>query len=308
MRLYRIKIYPRSSYITPWQSDTLMGSLCWVMRQMYGESELQEFLNCCLEDNYPFVVSDGFPGDLLPRPLVGLYHETGEQVDRQEAMSRFAAFKRARKAFYIDLQEFNAITAGNPVDLKLRGPVEVSVPTLHNSVSRLSGSTIEGSLFEEQERFGREEYMSLYVRVADKWLKRFTELIEGLSQKGYGRRSSVGKGAFDAEAPELFEGFKKKQEANAVVMLSNYIPAAHDPQEGRYKAYIKYGKLGGEFTFLENPFKKPIMMFKPGSVFWDDNPRAVYGRTVPDVNIQKKEVVHFGCSVAVPAFFERLGL
>ncbi len=127
------------------------------------------------------------------------------------------------------------------------------------------------------QRFGRGEFMSLDAWIADSWLGRFTELINGLTK-------------------------------NAVVMLSNYIPAAKDPQQGRYKAFIKYGKLGGEFTFLDNPFKKPVMMFKPGSVFWDDNPRAVYGRTVPDVNIQKKEVVHFGCSVAIPAYFDKQGL
>ena len=308
MKLYRIKIYPRSSYITPWQSDTLMGSLCWVILQIYGESALQEFLNCCLEGDYPFAVSDGFPGDLLPRPLFDLDHKAVEQVDRQEAMNHFAAFKRARKVQYVDLQEFNSITSGKRVDLSPRGPVEASVATLHNSVSRFSGSTIDGSLFEEQERFGREDYMSLYAWIADSWLEKFTELIYGLSRKGYGRRSSVGKGAFDVESPELFGGFEKQHETNAVVMFSNYVPAAQDPQVGRYKAFIKYGKLGSEYTYLENPFKKPVMMFKPGSVFWDENPRAVYGRTIPDVSLEKKEVVHFGCSVAIPAYFDNSGL
>lgn len=301
MKLYRIKIYPRSSYITPWQSDTLMGSLCWVLRQMHGESELEEFIGSCLEGFYPFAISDAFPGDLLPRPLVTLRHDREGQLNRQVAMDRYVAARRAKKASYVSLTEFTAIASGNPVDLKPPGPVEVSAATLHNSVSRHSGSTIDGSLFEEQERFGTEAYLSLYARVADGWLDKFSALVEGLARKGYGKRTSVGKGAFSAGKPELFEGFKELNEPNAVVMLSNYIPAAGDPQQGRYRSFVKYGKLGGDFTFLENPFKKPVMMFKPGSVFWDDKPRAVYGRTVAGVSTQVKEVVHFGCSVAVPA-------
>lgn len=305
MKLYRIRIYLRSSYITPWQSDTLMGSLCWVMRQLYGESELYNFIGQCLDGEYPFAVSDGFPGDLLPRPLVASRRDPGEQLSRGEAMERFTAARQAKKSSYVDLQEFNAIAAGYLVDLKPRGSVDLPVATTHNSVSRISGSTIDGSLFEEQEQFSRQEYLSLYVRVADGWLEKFNELLEGLSKKGYGKRASVGKGAFEIEEPELFEGFEEQTAPNAIVMLSNYIPAAGDPLEGRYRSFIKYGKLGGEFTFLENPFKKPVMMFKPGSVFWDDKPRAVYGRTVQGISIQKEEVVHFGCSVAVPARVER---
>ncbi len=305
MKLYRIKIYLRSSYITPWQSDTLMGSLCWVMRQLHGESELRCFIEQCLKGEYPFVVSDGFPGDLLPRPLVASRRDPVEQLSRVEAMERYVSARQAKKTSYVDLQEFNTIASGNQVDLKPSGPVGLSVATMHNSISRLSGSTIDGSLYEEQEQFNRHKYLSLYVRIADGWLNKFAELLEGLSQKGYGKRISVGKGAFEIVEPELFEGFEEQQAPNAVIMISNYIPAAGDPLEGRYRSFVKYGKLGGEFTFLENPFKRPVMMFKPGSVFWDDNPRPVYGRTVQGISTQKEEVVHFGCSVAVPAWVEK---
>jgi len=305
MKFYRIKINLRSSYITPWQSDTIMGSLCWVIRQTQGEKALADFLERCLAGDYPFVVSDCFPGDLLPRPLAGSFVDACPRQTRKEELDRFTELRKAKKTNYASVEEFNNIVTGGEVNIGLYPDGVTSASIMHNSISRLSNTVLEGSLFEEQEFFSTEKYLSLYALINDDWVERFSELLAVLAARGFGRRISVGKGAFAVGPLEIFKELVASPEPNAVVMLSNYIPAADDPVEGQYRLFIKYGKLGSEFTFLPNPFKKPVMMFKPGSVFWDNKPRQVYGRTVQGVSVEKKEIVQFGCSIALPASIKK---
>ena len=68
MPIYRILIEPRSLQITPWQADTLFGSLCWAYRHRYGESALQEFLQPFLSGEPSFLLSDGIAEGHLPLP------------------------------------------------------------------------------------------------------------------------------------------------------------------------------------------------------------------------------------------------
>jgi CRISPR-associated protein Csm4 len=65
---------------------------------------------------------------------------------------------------------------------------------------------------------------------------------------------------------------------------------------------VKYGKLGGEFTFCGNPFKKPLVMIKTGSVFKTEKlPKEFYGRMIKEIAPAKpKEVVQYGYAFAVP--------
>ncbi len=301
MKLYRTRIHLRSSYITPWQSDTLMGSLCWALKETCGEEALAAFLAQCRQGRFPFVLSDCFPGDLLPRPLAGNYIDPESTQTLTEAMTRFSAAKKAKKASYVTTEEFNIIAGGGTVDLEPHSTGTVAASIVHSSVSRLSNTVLAGSLYEQEEYFSAGDHMSLYARVEDSWLERFTALLEHLSRRGFGRGVSVGKGAFEANRPEPFDALEAPLSPNAVIMLSNYIPAPSDPIKGQYRSFIKYGKLGAQYSFLANPFKKPVMMFRPGAVFFDAEPKPYYGRVAEGVSAEKEEVVHFGCALAVPA-------
>jgi CRISPR-associated protein Csm4 len=304
MKLYRFRIKLLSSYITPWQSDTIMGSLCWEIRQVFGDLVLADFLDRCLKGSFPFVVSSCFPGDFLPRPLVGYSAPGSLPKSKKERMASFAENRLTKKAEYVSIDEFNAIISGKPVTIGFRQVGPVSVGVMHNSISRLNNVVITGSLFEEQENFNPDPYLSLYALIEDGWLERFSELLASLARRGFGRRSSVGKGAFEAGPPELFDAVAAPSDPNAVVLLSNYVPAAGDPLEGQYRTLVKYGKLGNEFSSLDNPFKKPLLMFIPGSIFWGSEPRPYYGRVICGVSLQKEEVIQFGCALALPACVE----
>lgn len=70
VELYRIKLKLTSAFLTPWASDTIMGQLCWVLEERFGGTFLDELITYFEEGIPPFVISAGFPGDLLPRPLL----------------------------------------------------------------------------------------------------------------------------------------------------------------------------------------------------------------------------------------------
>lgn len=87
--------------------------------------------------------------------------------------------------------------------------------------------------------------------------------------------------------------------------LSSFCPDETDPTEGLYKTFVKYGKLGEEFTFCGNPFKKPLLMIKPGSAFkTDGKPKEYYGRMVDKIAPAKEsEVIQYAFAFAVPVVF-----
>ena len=98
-----------------------------------------------------------------------------------------------------------------------------------------------------------------------------------------------------------FTGFKIPDQPNCFVSLSNYIPKKTDPVQGQYKIHVKYGKLGQAYAHADNPFKKPLLMLKPGAVFWTDKPQHAYGRLVYSVSDTYPEVVQIGSTLAIPA-------
>ncbi|HAB50664.1 MAG TPA: hypothetical protein DCE80_00560, partial [Ignavibacteriales bacterium] len=51
---------------------------------------------------------------------------------------------------------------------------------------------------------------------------------------------------------------------------------------GRYYTHVKYGKLGEELSLSRIPFKKPMLMIKPGSFFFTEKQKEYYGRVTVD--------------------------
>ena len=71
MRNYKINIRLKSSIITPFHSDTLWGHICWALRYTQGEKELLDFLECYDSGEPPLVISNAFPKNYLPFPVLG---------------------------------------------------------------------------------------------------------------------------------------------------------------------------------------------------------------------------------------------
>lgn len=298
MKTYRITLTPSSSFITPLHADTLWGHFCWLVKWRDGEQALMEFLKAFQEDP-PFILSDGFPGDMLPAPF-----HLPIQVKETDTRKAFRTRKALKNLKWLSFSEFKAAQEAKPFELTSadrRGFMPVT--TLHSSINRITGTTgDEGTLFELEEHSLSKgaKYISVYLKIKDGWQEKVAALFRDLALMGYGRKRSVGKGAFKVAGLEPFDGFAALDKTNGFVSLSNFIPEQNDPTEGFYKVFVKYGKLGGEYAFTGKPFKRPVMMLKAGSVFRSETARPFYGRMVRNVLPEMPEVLQYGYAFAVP--------
>jgi CRISPR-associated protein Csm4 len=303
MKTYRLKIKPLSSFLTPWQADTIFGSICWIIALRDGEEALKNFLLEYKSRNPIFVLSDGMPGDLLPAPSHLPYIMT-----KPENREDYEKGKKLKKVLWISPEKFESIRRGHLQDDLLEDCKPFKTFTsLHSSINRVTGTTgEEGALFELQEyALGTSVHtISIYLKIRDGWEEKVFSLFNDLSLMGYGKKKSVGKGCFKIIGGlEQFETFERLEDSNGFLSLSNFVPSASDPTEGYYKTMVKYGKLGGEFTFSENPFKKPLMMITTGSVFKvNEAIKPFYGRMVEGLSSIKPEVVHYGYAFALPIY------
>ncbi|MBI4687436.1 MAG: hypothetical protein HY756_06615 [Nitrospirae bacterium] len=301
MKTYRLKLKPQSSFLTPWQADTILGSMCWIMAWREGEEELAKFLQGYRNGDPAFVLSDGMPGDLLPAPAyLSLVEQRGEGFDA------FKKAKELKKVSWLSPDVFESARKGN-LEIEPSGAIKTfkTFTTLHSSINRISGTTgEEGSLFELEEHAlsESEQFISIYLKIKDGWKDRVFALFKDLSFTGYGKKKSVGKGAFDIIGQlEPFNRFDDFEGSNGFMSLSNFVPAKNNPTDGFYKTLVKYGKLGGEFTFCGKPFKKPLMMLTAGSSFKvNGSIKPFYGRMVEGIAPTKTEVVQYGYAFAVP--------
>lgn len=296
MQTYKIKLKIVSGTLTPFQADTLFGHLCWVIVHQGGERGLRDFLEAFKQGSPPFIISNGFSGDFLPKPLSADFLTMEPDKD-------------IKKRIWVERDDFDRIRHGERFVLSksIEGGFK-SVSSTHSRISRISNTTTENSLYALEETIA-DPYVSIYLKViSDEWKDKVICWLTELSKSGYGRKKSIGKGQFSVSDDVTPHQFDEIRNANGFVTLSNFCPAENDPTEGLYKTFVKYGKLGEEFTFCGNPFKKPLLMIKAGSVFkTDGKPKEYYGRMVDKIAPAKEsEVVHYGYAFAVSIKYPEL--
>ncbi|MCX7926522.1 MAG: type III-A CRISPR-associated RAMP protein Csm4 [Candidatus Omnitrophica bacterium] len=292
MKVFQIILSTQSAISSLLQADTLFGHLCWLVKYFEGEEELARFLAPFTEGNPPFLISDGFPFNSLPKPFItdfNILNKEEEKLIKSREWVTPRDFEKIRRAQKIESLD----------DIKEEENFLYCLTT-HNTINRSDNSTLQQKgIYSNTELFIDE--ISFYIKVTDKqWLNRVIDLFNKLSVFGYGRKRSIGKGRFKIKNVQEFF-WEDVEGANGFVTLSNFCPSENDPTEGVYKIFIKYGKLGSEFTFCGNPFKRPLLMLKTGSVFkTESHPKQYYGKMVKGVSPIKKEVVHYAYAFAVP--------
>jgi len=290
MEIYKLKLSFNSPLLTPLHADIVFGHLCWVIAYREGAQALEQFLRPFKENKPPFTISDGLPIDLFPKPLTVEFLIENWEKSKEMKKSDFLLFEDFKKVIKGEKIEYASI----PKNVK-----SSLIP--HNTISRLTNTTLqEGGVYSLEEKFISE--LNIFIKSSSKeWIDRLEELFFELSKSGFGRKKSIGKGHFTLTKIELFDELEYLENPNGFVTLSNFCPAKDDPAEGYYKTFVKYGKLGEEFTFSGNPFKKPLIMIKTGSVFKTDGPpREYYGRMVEKVSESKPEVVQYAYAFAIP--------
>jgi len=313
MARYRLIIKPTSSFQTLLHSDTLFGHISWALRYLKGEDELLKFLKTFNDDNSPILLSDGFPKDYLPMPILRPFTADEEKSLKQkyESSLDFAReMKTLKKVSYIQVSAIemlkNALSYHNLYTKHLLGEILLENPKIsktdevwHNAKNRLTDRVIEGKLFAKEDTF-YEEGAELNVYIEDIYFERkiLCEIFDFISRSGYGADKSVGRGAFEYDLLDGWD-FPEAENPNAFMTLSHYHPKEGDFKEGFYDTATKFGKIGGHWAsgIDGGPYKMPLLMLNPGSVFSPDAHKPFYGSLIPNVHKQQG-VVHYG--IALP--------
>jgi len=309
---YTIEICLKSPIITSFQSDTIFGHICWAIRFLYqnGENKLREFLETYNQEGIPpLLVSNGFPTGYLPKPVIPpiTQDELDAFVGRENRIANSFKIKTIKKLPFIRKDSFEQLQIGTIMPLTLFKSMDTDYKTImkdlekeqgivvqHNTVNRMEGKVKQG-LYAQEETFYNTDarkfviYLKTYCFSREELKTIFTFIGEG----GFGRDKSTGKGYFTYDVNDGID-LQEAKNPNAFMTLSSFIPKENDPVEGYYQTILKYGKLGGLYAkgtpeVNGNPFKKPLIMFSAGSVFYDKEYciGKPYGALLDDVHHNK---------------------
>ncbi len=301
---YLWNIKPLSSYVTPWQSDTIYGHFFWGVALLEGEDELKKILAEFEKNNPPFIVSDGFVDNRLPmisKRVIKNSEVERMAVEKNESIIDIATkIKRLKKVSTISLELFNKLRKkeNDIVELvdeilddnsKNRGII--SIENTHNRIDRLSGSTGENAIFSLKENFVTENIF-IYIKVREDYpINKLEKILRFVEENGFGKKVSIGKGAFKTESFERFDGFEKIS-GNAFISLSNYIPKEEDYEYVENSLLlIKRGKVANLYGDEGNPFKKPFSCFRAGAIFRGKS-SGIKGRVL--TNLHRKKIIQVG--------------
>ena len=316
METYKITLKIKSSIITPFQSDTIFGSFCWALKYLKGEEELEKFLTQ-YSKTPPLIVSNGFPEGFFPKPILKpLSHQQSKQLiekkyktGKKNLIRGLGDLKTIKKQKYISIELFNELKEklseynllDKLIQLKNQKQPEFKIILVfHNTIDRLTNIVLsEGGLHPEEETFYPEDInISIFVKTDYFNLQQIKEIFDFIAQSGFGKSKSVGKGALSLLNCEEYV-LPRANNPNAFFTISSFVPKQNDPVLGHYKTITKYGKLGGDYAKSAipgigmNPFKKPLIMFEAGSVFFDSKIKEYYGRLIGQIHWDKK-IKHYG--------------
>jgi CRISPR-associated protein Csm4 len=257
----------KSSFSTPLRSDVIFGHICWRMVEKYGQNKLVSFLNDMIEKPI-FLVSDGFPDNYLPRSLDGDQHEDG--TNKSEKISLMKRIKKEKKILLSKPKNNNCIDWQN-AEIDVEKFIFLQDTIIHNVIDRDNNLVIEGGIFDE-EIYKSNSCWNIYINVLDdnKYEDyEIDQLLINVFEIGYGRKKSIGKGSFEASWDGNFKFFAENNSMRKL-LISHCVLSEKEKDvllnNSMYRIETKYGKLGEIYANCTNPFKKPLIQLKPGSV------------------------------------------
>lgn len=279
-RLWQLTIRPLSPWSTPWQADSLFGSLCWTAAAVYGDEFLRtSILEPALCGTPPFVLSDAFPTGWMPMPQHCRYAGQNTCTDGQvrEKTLRKAKFIKAKTFWRLLYEPAAAINSASDLRCSDAG---VIAGTLRNQVSRQAVTAVGRSQLFQPDAWALhpdDQTLSVFARIDPEFIQHLEILFNELSRTGFGADISTGKGEFEVCGNFAEVSLSLDRLVRRCVVISSFQPAQHDPTEGLWECFTKYGKLGASCS-VANVFKRPIVMLRPGAVL--HQPRLVVGRCI----------------------------
>ena len=295
MQAYRFTLQPLSAFGTPLAGDTLFGQLCWTLRHQLGNDRLNALLGGYTNGKPFAVISDALPAGHVPLPSVpSSLWAASSDTDRKllkkklwlpsTALAENFPEWQARARSDADVARASVVDCNDcQGQASARSDTHVALQTEraqpHNTISRQSGTTGEGMFAPyamPQIWFHPAVLFDLYVVLDDArlTLAELTAALDSMGATGFGRDASIGLGKFRRVEDAAVANWPVVTNANSYLTLGPCAPQGQDycPERSFYQVVTRFGRHGDVAVQFGNPFKRPVLMAKAGSVFWPEVP------------------------------------
>jgi CRISPR-associated protein Csm4 len=278
-------IRPVSPWITPLHADTIFGHLCWKIVRERGSADLNDFLGV-MGRTPLFTLSDVLPAGMLYRPLlIGRMGNNGRSTI-EESILALDKSRTFAKSAYVPAQALADYVAAEDASGAFENLANQAVAThdffsgdsiTKNTINRFTGRVgDEGGLYSlattEASSAKSGGMLALLVKIPEQQRQAYQDWdvekhLSTAFTQGFGKKKSTGYGQFKIESWQDWQNPIKQPKHNKLVAQSGFVPSDHDPTDGAYAIFVKYGKLGEERAVGNNPHKKPLIMIRPGATF-----------------------------------------
>jgi CRISPR-associated protein Csm4 len=292
MKLYKISITPSSNFATTLKGDTLFGQMCWAISYAFKKDRLATLLKDYREGEKPFlVVSDAFPKGFLPKPKMpsSLLKEKSEEkkLNRKKIWLTSEALQRGA---YTEAKSDKEVGSNDTQNMQI-----------HNAINYKTSHTGDGF-----DPYGLETWnlspKDIYCLIDENQLSvdELKEVLKLLSEMGYGKKSTIGKGRFSIDT---IEEVNIDSRATTFMTLSPFSPKGLEAKNIYYDPFTRFGKFGGSRAY-KNAFKKPILLADVASVveFNEVKMHQYLGRAISGLSdiSEYSDTVHQGYSIVLP--------
>ena len=293
MNLYKITITPSSDFATTIRGDTLFGQMCWAIFYTFGKEKLSTLLKRYAKEPF-LVVSDAFPKCYLPKPkmpstLLGEKSEEKKQnrkklwLELDELID--GKYSKARTNKNIENQDKNEMNIHNALNYK----------TFHTG-----GEGFDPYGVEVLSLASKDIYFLLDISQLD--FIKFKEAFALLSNMGYGKKATIGKGRFEYNEENIKE-IKIDNTSKRFMTLSPFSPKGLVCENIYYEPFTRFGKFGASRAY-KNAFKKPILLADTASVVEFKKPQnhQYLGKSINGLSDvpEYANTVHQGYSIVLP--------
>lgn len=322
-----VYLTPKSSYRDNLRSDSLWGIICWGIRHLYSEKILEDFIShydreenvVKISSAFPFVVNEkNKKVKLFPKPIIRpLAFNNSIDISKSERVTKLNRLKKFKGQKLVHEEIFYKYLRGELSDsdyfhsekewiakdfLKVE-----KTDILHNTIHRLTGSTLEGALFTKEETFIARGGIYFLLDGDSKYIELVLSALRLYSHIGMMGDSSIGKGHFDISFEEFTSKFQ--QDAEYFITLSLYHPTRDETgfysinkEFCFYETEVRKGKLSSAHLGKNDFWKDSILLFKEGSVFKKPaNNKIGQNKIVKQRNdIHNFDIRHFGIAFNLP--------
>jgi len=288
MKLIKIKINPLSTFLTFPKGDMIFGQFIHYI--FNTNHKFKSLFENYLKEEPKIIFSDFLPDEFIYKPSLPIDFFEVAQENKKE-------FQKRNWVKIENLQEIIKVKDNSfyPYEELSFYKKEIRV---RNSLNRLSFSTDSSGEFAP---YSMEEITFLYQPVVyvlfdEKYLneKEILKILEDIGQSGFGKKGSIGKGAFKVSLDKEFKGFKKIDSNYYITLSPTILYKDINIKESFYNTFNRYGKYHASNT----PFKKPLLMADSGAVVKLDTKKEYIGSSI-DNGIKETSFVQ-GYSIIVP--------